>query len=158
MSRRGRRTKRQLLPTKYDFVPTAENLDELCAWEHFGGLTLEEAKTLFEENPLYYQEDFMFMGANAFLFYFPVLDQFLRSAPDVEDDDDHEAWIISQCIRQQFLPETLEQLQSLLPAVRSLADFVRSNLRRFGHDKKSRRRVRKAWGGLVDHIEALTSE
>jgi len=32
--------------------------------------------TRFAENALAYQEDFMFMGTNAFLFYFPTLDHY----------------------------------------------------------------------------------
>jgi hypothetical protein len=70
MSKRARSPIADRLPTKDDFVPHPPNLDEICVWEHFGGLTLDEAKTRFAENASYCQEDFMFMGTNAFLFYF----------------------------------------------------------------------------------------
>ena len=72
MSKRSRKLMAERLPTKADFVSHPEDLDQICAWEHFGGLTLDQAKTRFAENALYYQEDFMFMGTKAFLFYFPV--------------------------------------------------------------------------------------
>ena len=48
------------LPSKEDFVPYG-TLDELRAWENFGGLSLDEAYDKLCENPLYYQEDFMWM-------------------------------------------------------------------------------------------------
>ncbi|GIX00834.1 MAG: hypothetical protein KatS3mg111_4384 [Pirellulaceae bacterium] len=143
------------LPTKDDFVPHPPDLDEVCAWEHFGGLTLEEAKARFAENALCYQEDFMFMGTNAFLFYFPVLDHYLRSAPDKENDDDYESWIISQCIRAQFEPETIDRLQRLIPAIVDLAKFIHDNISRFGCDESEQRRVATSWSDLVSHIDSL---
>ena len=145
------------LPTKDDFVPHPPNLDEVCAWEHFGGLTLDQAKARFAENALYYQEDFMFMGTKAFLYYFPVLDQYLRNAPDEENDDDHESWIISQCTRAQFEPETIDRLRPLIPAIVDLAEFVRDNVHRFGRDDSERQRVSGAWADLVRHIETINN-
>jgi len=143
------------LPTKDDFVPHSQNLDEVCAWEHFGGLNLDEAKERFSENALHYQEDFMFMGTNAFLFYFPVLDHYLRSAPDIENDDDYESWIISQCICARFEPETIDRLRPLIPKILDLAGFIRHNIRRFGCDESEQQRVANAWADLVSHIESL---
>ena len=143
------------LPTRADFVAHPEDLDQNCAWEHFGGLTLDEAKTRFAENALYYQEDFMFMGTNAFLYYFPVLDDYLRSAPDEENDDDWESWIIAQCIRAQFEPDTIDRLRFIAPSIVELAGFVRDNIHRFGGDDAERQRVADAWTELVNHVESL---
>src|SRR5688572_21888562 len=67
------------LPTRADFETAPGDLDQKVAWRHFGGKTLAEAYTLFCDNPLHYQEDFMFMGEGALRFYFPVIDQYLRS-------------------------------------------------------------------------------
>jgi hypothetical protein len=67
---------RRLLPTERDFDPWHGNLDAQCAWRHFGGLTLDQAHARFRENPLGYQEDFMFMGPVAFAFYFPVIEDY----------------------------------------------------------------------------------
>ena len=143
------------LPIKVDFVTHSEDLDQNCAWGHFGGLTLDEAKARFAENALYYQEDFMFMGTNAFLFYFPVLDDYLRSAPDEENDDDWESWIIAQCIQAQFDPDTINRLRHIATPIVELAGFVRDNIRRFGCDDAERKRVADAWTDLVHHIETL---
>lgn len=83
------------LPSESDFIthPETPNLDQVRAWRNFGGLTLEEAKAQFAENPIYYQEDFMWMGTNAFAFYFPVVDWWLQSVPEEDEPfDDSEAW------------------------------------------------------------------
>lgn len=146
------------LPTKGDFISYPGDLDQNCAWEHFGGLTLDEAKTRFAENALYYQEDFMFMGTNAFLFYFPVLDDYLRSAPDAENDDDWESWIIAQCIRAQFDANTIGRLRPSVPRIVELAGFVRDNIRRFGCNQTEQQRVADAWADLVHHIESIDIE
>ncbi|EMI22779.1 hypothetical protein RMSM_00293 [Rhodopirellula maiorica SM1] len=155
MSKRSRKWMAQRLPIKADFVTHSEDLDQNCAWEHFGGLALDEAKTRFAENALFYQEDFMFMGTNAFLFYFPVLDDYLRSVPDEENDDDWESWIIAQCIRAQFDSDTVNRLKPIATPIVELAEFVRDNIRRFGSDDAERQRVADAWTDLVHHIETL---
>ena len=142
------------LPSESDFIPHGTE-DEKSAWRNFGGLTVDEARARFAENPLRYQEDFMWMGTNAFLFYFPVLVDHLRRVPDAEHDDDHEAWILSRCIKTQFEPGTLDRLRPLVPAIVELAAFVRENIRRFGCDDEERQRVARAWRDLANHIEAL---
>ena len=95
-------TQENSLPTERDFDPWSGDLDAQCAWRNFGGLTIEQAKAKFCENPLRYQEDFMFMGGKAFAYYFPVVEDYLRSIPDAASEDDHEAWILAHCIRNQF--------------------------------------------------------
>jgi hypothetical protein len=149
------------IPDAKDFANSGDgdlsgDLDALSAFKHFGGMTLDEAKVRFAENPLYYQEDFMFMGSNAFIFYFPVLDDYLRNVPDHDNDHDHESWIISRCIESQFHPCAIESLRPLIPQIVDLADFVRANLRRFGGDDVERQRVAGAWACLLHHIETCS--
>lgn len=155
MSKRSRSLMAERLPTKADFISHCEDLDQICAWKHFGGLTLDEAKMRFAENPLYFQEDFMFMGTKAFLFYFPVLEDHLRSIPDGESEDDWESWIIAQCIRAQLNDDTIVRLRPIVDSIVKLAGFVRDNVRRFGCDDAERQRVADAWVELVHHIETL---
>ena len=114
-----------------------------------------KAKDRFAENALYYQEDFMFMGTNAFLFYYPVLEDYLRNAPDEENDDHYESWVISQCIRTQFDADTNGRLRALIPAIKDLSKFIRENIRRFGCNDAERTQVSAAWADLVQHIESL---
>jgi hypothetical protein len=81
------------LPTERDFDPFGD-LDARHAWRNFGGLSVSEALRKFRENPIHYQEDFLFMGGRAFVFYFPVLDAFLREFRLSEQEDDSQAAII----------------------------------------------------------------
>jgi hypothetical protein len=142
------------LPTEHDFDPWGRNLDAQNAWRNFGGLTLDEAHAKFHENPLNYQEDFMFMGGRAFAYYFPVVEDHLRSDSKSDGDDDREAWILAHCIRMQFDSDNLARVRHLAQRVIELAEFVRDNLHRFGADDSERQRVADAWTELVDHIEA----
>ena len=145
------------LPTERDFDPWNGDLDAQCAWKHFGGLSLEEAHARFAENPLNYQEDFMFMGGKAFAFYFPVVENHLRNVPDADNFDDHEAWILAHCIRNQFEGDNLAHVRHLAQRVMDLGGFVRGNIRRFGSDEGERQRVADAWTELVDHVQAIAN-
>jgi len=143
------------LPQKSDFVEYPGDLDQECAWQHFGGLTLEEAKSRFAENPLRYQEDFMFMGTGAFLFYFPVLDDHLRNTPEDNEFDDNEAWIIAHCIKNQIESDETGQLRPIIPAIVDLAVFVRENIDRFENNGKEGPYVITAWRRLLKHIQRM---
>lgn len=142
------------LPTERDFDPWNGDLDAQCAWKHFGGLTLSEAHAKFRENPLYYQEDFMFMGGRAFAYYFPVVEEHLRTVFETGSAGDHESWILAHCIHSQFAAGTLAHVRHLAPQVIELAGFVRNNIHRFGVDDSERQRVADAWSELVTHVEA----
>jgi hypothetical protein len=143
------------LPVECDFDPWGGDLDAQCAWKNFGGLTIHQAKARFRENPLYYQEDFMFMGGKAFAYYFPVIDDYLRTVPDIETDDDHEARILADCIRNQF-DHDLSHVRHLSARVLDLADYVRRNIRRFGADDNERQCVAEAWTDLVRHVRTAS--
>src|SRR5262245_49928512 len=93
---------RDPLPRAIDFDPWKCDLDAQHAWKTFGGLSLEEAYTKFCEIPESYQEDFMFMGSAAFLYYFPVIDEYLRSAVPCDESDDCQADILGSCVAAQF--------------------------------------------------------
>ena len=73
------------LPTESDFVVHGD-LDEQAACRHFLGRTRGEVRALLEENFLYYQEDFMFMGAPAFCFYVSCLLEHAEAAQDEDVD------------------------------------------------------------------------
>jgi hypothetical protein len=66
------------LPTS-DEINVFDSLDERCAVKNFLGKDLEQARSLFAENFLRYQEDLMFMGPKAFSFYMPAAINYLLS-------------------------------------------------------------------------------
>lgn len=150
------KTPARSLPTERDFDPWNGNLDAQCAWKHFGGLTLDEAKARFLENPLCYQEDFMFMGPKAFAYYYPVIEDYLRNVPDADNFDDHESWILAHCVRMQFAGNDLAPIRHLAERVLDLANFITTNIRRFGGDEGERKRVADAWMELSDHVRRTT--
>jgi hypothetical protein len=77
---------------------------------------LDEAYARFCERPEYYHEDFMFMGGIAFAYYFPVIEKYVRNAPDTDSlGGERETWILVRCIQNQFTDDTF-------PHVRHLAD------------------------------------
>jgi hypothetical protein len=131
-------------------------LDAQNAWANFGGLNLLEAKARFRENPLCYQEDFMFMGGKAFAYYFPVIEEHLRSAPAIFAGDNYEAGILPQCIGFQFDGENLAHARHLGERVIELADYVRGNILRFGENDEERQDVAHAWAELVHLVRAAT--
>jgi hypothetical protein len=143
------------LPTERDFDPWGGDLDAQCAWRNFGGLTIDQARTKFCENPLYYQEDFMFMGGKAFAYYFPIIEQYLRAVPDASDDDDHESWILAKCIQNQFTRDDCAHVRHLAERALDLAEFVCQNIHRFGIDNNQRQSVANAWAELVDAIQTV---
>ncbi len=147
-----------LLPTERDFDPYGDGSeedawgDEWTAWQNFGGLTLEEAKAKFRENRNY-DEDFMWMGGRAFAFYFPVVDDFLRSVPEGNNSCETSAWFLSKCIQSQF-DCSLPDVRHLAPRVIELADFVRQNIRRFGRNDTRHAEVIEAWSELAERVRA----
>lgn len=146
-------SKRQQLPSERDFDPTGDDLDARDAWRHFGGLTPEEALALFRENPMHYQEDFMFMGGRAFVFYFPVLDTFLREFRWSEQEDDSEAAIIGSCVAHQFRWPTASHLKGIQAAIRSLADYVCSHTDTFASDPDEQKRIVTEWEPVYRALE-----
>lgn len=147
----------EALPSEADFVVYG-CLDEQWAWKQFGGLTLDEAKAKFLENPLRHQEDFMWMGAPAFAFYFPVLDEYLRSVPDREaPEDDSHAGIIGYGIKFQYEQKQVDALRPLIPAVLALAEYVLANLHRFGRDEEDQQRVAREWTEMVARVRSTAA-
>lgn len=142
------------LPNEHDFDPYGGCLDRQNAWHNFGGLTIEQARTRFLENPFIYQEDFMFMGGRAFAYYFSIIEDYLRSVPPGPNDDDREGWILAHCIKNHFAGIDLPHVQHLVGRIRALAEFVLTNLDRFGQESDGQR-VADAWWELLDHLQTL---
>ena len=137
------------LPSATDFFTEGGDLDAEYAWTHFGGLTLEQAYRKFTENPDYYQEDFMFMFPKAFEYYFPVLDRYLRSVSQEEEDamgDGWEVWIIGRGINSQLRQMAKSHPpRYLLAEIAALSHFVKENLSLYFSAEEEQIRTREAW-------------
>lgn len=148
---------RETLPDREDFGALPGYLDEICAWENFGGLNRTDAYAKFCEDPELYQEDFMFMGSVAFSYYLPVIEQYVReSCVAPEDEFEVEAiWVLAHCIRQQFSDPVSAAVLPLRSRVADLVSMVRNNLPRYANAPADQQRVDSAWQELQDRMEQL---
>ncbi|MFT5324134.1 MAG: hypothetical protein ACI8P0_001994 [Planctomycetaceae bacterium] len=123
-------SREEKLPTREDFGADYGCLDAICAWEDFGGLDLADAYVKFCEGPDIYQEDFMFMDDVAFVYYFPVLDRYIReSRAGPENDFDVDAmWVLAYCIEIHFTEPHVPCALKLRHRVEELISYVRGNL------------------------------
>lgn len=149
------RLKRPEIPSlvESDFDPSGGDLDAQSAWKNLGGKSLVEAYEIFQTNPLRFQEDYMWMGARAFDYYFPVVDEHLRAVSEDDEGDDREAMILGSCIAAQF------QLNGESPALETqreiaeLAKFVLSSLARFTPREKEQRGIERSWKAVQSKLE-----
>jgi hypothetical protein len=130
------------LPTEKDFDPWNGCLDAQHAWKQFGGLDLEQAYQKFCENPLNYQEDFMFMGPKAFKFYFPVVARYLQECPCPDEFGDSEAWILGKVMCYQLEESEDEEL---LKQISDLCHYVRTHLSHYAETASEQERISAAW-------------
>jgi len=75
------------LPGEREINPSPGFQGGEIAVEHFHGKSFEDACSLFREDFLCYQEDLLWMGPDAWLFYFPAAVSALRSMggrPDLD--------------------------------------------------------------------------
>ena len=138
------------LPLASDFY-RAPNTNAELAWKNFGGLSLADAYTKFLECPEIYQEDFMWMFPNAFEYYFPIIDKYLREV-DINDDDDWtmddgcHAWILGCAVHSQFhWKDGTTPREYVVQEISSLSEFVQGNLKRYSVKDDERTRIRNSW-------------
>lgn len=75
------------LPTEREINPHSGCLDGEYAVKMFLGKTLNEAELLFQEDGLSRQEDLIWMGPIAFVFYFRAALSYLKSPISADDSD-----------------------------------------------------------------------
>ncbi|MCE0498234.1 MAG: hypothetical protein LV481_09855 [Methylacidiphilales bacterium] len=115
------------LPTQEDFGDMVD-LDIATAWKRFGNKTLEEAYNLFDTNPLCYQEDLMWMGDKAFVFYFPIALRFILSENAKGACDAVSSIATMLEFRFEYGAAGIKEV---FPDIRSLCDYVISHYELF---------------------------
>ncbi|MDB5335260.1 MAG: hypothetical protein JWN70_879 [Planctomycetaceae bacterium] len=149
--------RQEQLPIESDFYTRIGDLDGQHVWKCFGGLTLEQTREKFLEHSEFYQEDFKFIRGKAIAYYFPVIEEYLKSAIDGAHRHDHSAWIPSHGIQNHFRGAHLTHVRQLIPRVFALADFVLKNNDRLGYDWMERKHVAEAWEELVQHLKSINN-
>ena len=140
------------IPAKKDFGANKGCLDEICAWEHFGGLTLEQAFERFCARPDIYQEDFMFMGWQAFIYYLPVIETYLYEVQQSDEFDESEAWILALAIASQTEKKQIGSIGDLCFRLLKLCIYVKSHLKQYAHDLKRQQEINDEWTKLENAL------
>ena len=143
---------RYSLPTKRDFDPFDGCLDALSAYHEFGGKTVEQARQVFLSNPEYHHEHFAWMGAKAFAYYFPIVDEYLRDIDAVEEDNDRQAWILAECMLAQLDEPNDLRRHPVCSRIAKLADHVHANVGAYTADDLERRRITEVWAKVKYRI------
>lgn len=114
------------LPTEGE-INVLDTLDERRAVENFLGKDLEEARSLFRENFLRYQEDLMFMGPKAFQFYVQAAIDYLCDPAASEDSDAVSSFCSVIEHRLECEPEVILPVRAMIREgiVRILVGFER---------------------------------
>jgi hypothetical protein len=146
------------LPTITDFTimnPPEQDLDGFAAWKNFGGLSLEEAYIRLCENPEARQEDFMWMGDAAFIYYFPVIDRYIREV-ESKASFDNIAWIVAHCI-DMHVSETQPEARRIYRNLEDLAAFVLGGLAGVPRDEERAHAiddVQEVWVALKEKLRS----
>ena len=119
-------TMKSQLPTADEIMLTGSP-DEQYALKHFLGKTIDQARSLFAENFLRYQEDLTHMGPVAFRYYLPAALKYVAS--EAADGESDAASSLCQVIesRLEKEPGELSPIKAILrDGIASiLEDFVR---------------------------------
>ena len=149
---------RDPLPSEKDFDPFCGDLDARCAWEHFGGLDLDDAYTKFSDHPERYFGDFMWMGRVAFHFYYPVVEQYLRDAEARDDWSSCEVAWLGSSIAFQFSSQGPSGSRYLRDRVQALCRFVEENAKRFASTPEEEQEIREQWAEVESNAGRKAAE
>ncbi len=136
------------VPTREEINPTPGNLDEEWAVKHLLGKSLDDLTALFltDENAAFqYQEDFMFMGAAAFRYYFPAYLEYFRSGRSAGDSDTLNGVVGFLEIRLQVEPEVI---RAIAPTVLETLRLCERDFDKFDADPE-------IYGDLPERIRLL---
>lgn len=131
--------------------------DGKWAWRNFGGLTLDEAAEKFKSAPAVYREDFGYMGPVAFVYYFPVIDQYLRETiglSEMEREEGRNSWDLSYCIQYQFR-DSKSELAPIANSAFDLCDFMMQNIEYFIDDCETPSKLEKRWRKVQRQINKI---
>ncbi len=114
-------------PPTADEINVFDSLDERCAVKNFLGKDLEQARSLFAENFLRYQEDLMWMGPKAFAFYVPAAINYLLSEGADNATDAVSSFLSLIEFRLEYEPTEIARVGPIIREgiLRMLEDFER---------------------------------
>jgi len=130
-----------------------DSLDERSAVKNFLWKSLEEARSLFRDNFLHYQEDLMWMGPIAFRFYVVAAINYLLS----EDATDAADAVSTFCMVLKFrLDEETAEIAPVGPILRDAIFGILNDFDRYGADIAYYGDVAGRYRALLARLEDLT--
>lgn len=121
------------LPTSEEINPIPKCLDGQVALKHFLGKTEMQTFEMFIENFEVYQEDLMFMGVPAFLFYFPAA---IRYAESIQiRNDPYVASTMLMVMRYRFKYDS-SAIHALVPGMIAYCEGVIGRMEQMDSDRQ----------------------
>lgn len=132
-------------PPTSDEINVFDSLDERSAVENFLGKDLEQARALFSENFLRYQEDLMWMGPIAFRYYVLAAIHYLLSKDAAHNADAASSF----CGLIEFrLDYEADEIASIGPIIREGVFGILKDFDRYGCE-------RTIYGDVAERYRAL---
>ena len=96
----------------------------------------------------------MFMGGQAFDYYFPVVDLYMREVTGSDGEDDCMVAILGSGVAAQFNWNGTHPSPSLISEIEDLSEYVLSHTDQYSPSGKDQRRIKRKW----DHVNELIAE
>jgi len=141
-----------LLPTKDQLNPFPEDLDGRVVVQNLLGKNLDGALALLEENSARFQEDYTWMGAEAFVFYSPALVRYLRTSSATGD------YLFAYFMLSTFkhrLDHDGVRIASAFPVIEEFCVVLEEDRARLGFDDDYTERARRRISEVRTIIETL---
>lgn len=148
------------LPGMDDFAPQG-TIDAKYAWKLFGGRSIAEVKKVLEQDeyPEILIDEFQWMGDRAFVFYFPVVEDYVMAPCKQHDEFRHNrSEYLASCIMQRFHGDVSLEAKTIAGRVSDLASFVLARIDEIKCDDYERGRIVKEWTYLKESAELAEAQ
>ena len=94
----------------------------------------------------------MFMGGQAFDYYFPVVDAYMREVTGSDDGDDCVVAVLGSGVAAQFNWNGAHPSPSLITEIEDLSEYVLAHTDQYSPSGKDQRRIRREWDRVNEVI------
>jgi hypothetical protein len=143
------------IPTKDQLNPFPGDLDGRVVVENLLGKSVDDAVALLEENGTRFQEDYMWMGAEAFVYYAPALVRYLRSPAAAGD------YVVAYFMLSTFkhrLDHDGARITTAFRVIEEFCDVLEEDRARLGFDDDYIKRAGRRIAEVKAKIEQLEDQ
>jgi hypothetical protein len=140
------------VPTKEQLNPFPDDLDGRVVVENLAGKSVDGAVALLEGNSTRFQEDYTWMGAEAFVYYSPALVRYLRTSAAAGD------YVFAYFMLSTFkhrLDHDGALIASAFPVIEEFCAVLEEDRARLGFDDDYTKRARRRIAEVKTKIETL---